>query len=342
MCRESPGGSCRKSKGPGTSFQVVEVKKPQDCIKTAETGKTDKPFCCYTEIRRMIMNTILYTAVTLIWGSTWLAISLQSGRAPALTSVFFRFVIASLVMLIVTVLRGELKRISRKDLFFTALQGLCLYSLNFLCFYNGVRFITGGMESLIFSIAILYNGALARIIYKESVPGGYFPALLAGLIGLVLILQKDLNLSGGEAWKGVLLCLTGTLLFSLGNMIGKRQQRAGLTVLTSNTYAMIWGTLLLSLLMIMTKTSFAIPLEMSYIAPLLYLAIPGSVITFTAYLTLVNRIGPQKASFITFMTPLIALSLSVIFEGEVLTPAIMAGALLILLGNRLLNSRKRV
>jgi drug/metabolite transporter (DMT)-like permease len=148
----------------------------------------------------MNMNTLLYGTVLAIWGSTWLAISYQSGEAPALTSVFFRFLLASAVMVLIAVVKGQLKRVAGRDLLFTFLQGLCLYSLNFICFYNGVKFISGGMESLIFSTAVLFNGAGASIFWKEPIPKGFVLSSAAGMSGLVLILMQDISLSGSESW----------------------------------------------------------------------------------------------------------------------------------------------
>lgn len=287
------------------------------------------------------MNILLYITVIAIWGSTWLAISVQSGTAPVLTSIFYRFLLAATVLVTITICRRSFKWLRGRDLLFTILQGLCLYSINFICIYNGVKYISGGMESLIFSMAVLFNFAGSKLFRKEPVPKRFKFSAVVGMMGLILILLQDLSLQTQDSWKGILLCLIGTLLFSLGNMIGKRQFHAGLSVMQTNCYAMIWGTVLVAMVMIFTKTTFTIPHQASFLFPLFYLAIPGSVIAFTAYLTLVNRIGPQKASFITIMTPLIALFLAVLFEGEPLSIIKVCGVLLILLGNWYININRR-
>ena len=71
----------------------------------------------------------------------------------------------------------------------------------------------------------------------------------------------------------------------------------------------------------------------TYISSLVYLSVFGSVIAFGAYLTLLGRIGAHKAGYAMVMFPVVALILSMLFEGLQLTPSIIAGTLLVLTGN---------
>ncbi|MBW6234151.1 EamA family transporter, partial [Pseudomonas aeruginosa] len=66
---------------------------------------------------------------------------------------------------------------------------------------------------------------------------------------------------------------------------------------------------------------------------LLYLALFGSVIAFGAYFTLVGRIGASKAAYSTLLFPLVALSISTVYEGYVWHSSAVIGLALILLGN---------
>ena len=70
-----------------------------------------------------------------------------------------------------------------------------------------------------------------------------------------------------------------------------------------------------------------------YIGSLLYLAIPGSVIGFTAYLTLVGRMGPERAAYCTVLFPVVALNISVFVEGYQWTAPALLGLALVMLGN---------
>ena len=71
----------------------------------------------------------------------------------------------------------------------------------------------------------------------------------------------------------------------------------------------------------------------TYVGAWLYLAIPGSVVGFTAYLTLVGRLGADRAAYCTVLFPIVALNVSALVEGYAWTPAALAGLALVAAGN---------
>ena len=59
----------------------------------------------------------------------------------------------------------------------------------------------------------------------------------------------------------------------------------------------------------------------------------GSILALGAYLSLVGRIGADKAAYATVLFPLVALAISSVYEGFEWTPTALIGVLLVLLGN---------
>ena len=70
-----------------------------------------------------------------------------------------------------------------------------------------------------------------------------------------------------------------------------------------------------------------------YVIAWLYLAIPGSVIGFTAYLTLVGRMDADRAAYCTVLFPVVALNVSAMVEGYHWTALALCGLVLVALGN---------
>ena len=68
---------------------------------------------------------------------------------------------------------------------------------------------------------------------------------------------------------------------------------------------------------------------------LLYLAIPGSVIGFTAYLLLVGRMGPDRAAYCTVLFPVVALTVSSVYEDYRWSAMALGGLALVIAGNLL-------
>jgi drug/metabolite transporter (DMT)-like permease len=279
-------------------------------------------------------NILLFASTVLIWGTTWIAITMQVGPVPVLVSVFYRFATAGIIMLVALALMGKLKRPAFKHQPFIVAQAFCLFSCNFICFYNASIYVHSGLVSVIFSLATIYNAINARIFFGERVKPRTFVAGAIGVAGLLLLFGPDiLGKFDANSWKGLGLAALGTLFFSLGNMVSRRNSAAGISPVTANAWGMGYGALFLLVLIAITGTPIVAPPDARYIGAMLYLAVFGSVIGFTTYLMAVSRIGSAKAAYMTVLFPVVALTLSTLFEGYQWTPLAMIGLTLTLLGN---------
>lgn len=281
------------------------------------------------------MNGLLYLLVVVIWGTTWIAIVMQQGVVSVTVSVFWRFLVAALAMVVVMGLLGRLRKITLHDHLWCLLQGCCVFGFNFVCFYHAASYISSGLESVIFSMAVLYNALNSMLFFRQRPHPKLLPAAALGIIGIVALFWHDLMATrmAPSLLLGIGLSALGTFGFSLGNMISTRHQRRGLEILSTNTYAMFYGALVMGGISLFNGDTFIPELSARYLGSLLYLAIFGSVIAFGAYFTLVGRIGASQAAYSTLLFPLVALTLSTLYEGYVWHANAVIGLLLILLGN---------
>ncbi|EMN3917576.1 DMT family transporter [Citrobacter farmeri] len=287
------------------------------------------------------MNALLYCLVVVIWGTTWIAIYLQQGPVAAPVSIFWRFAVATALMMVIMLLRGKLRTLSLRDHLFCLLQGSCVFCFNFWCFYTAAAWINTGLESVIFSMAVLFNAVNSFFFFGQKPPLRFYCAAALGLTGIVTLFWHDLMSSGfsGSLLLGIGLSALGTFGFSLGNMISLRHQKKGLEVMTTNSWAMLYGTLLIATIALVRGDNFTPQWTFSYLGALLYLAVFGSVIAFAAYFTLVGRIGPSNAAYSTLLFPLVALSFSTVYEGYSWQVNAVAGLVLILVGNLVMFAR---
>lgn len=287
------------------------------------------------------MNLFLYTITVLIWGTTWLAIYFQLGDIPVLVSVFYRFALATIMLLPMMFLLGKLGRVNRRDHLFILAQGACLFCFNFICFYNATRFINSGLVSVVFSLATIYNIINNRLFFKEAISRSSVIYASMGVCGLTLLFWQDFT---GDNWSinsvyGVGLAALGTAFFSLGNMISKRNSQQGIAPLTTNAWGMLYGSVILALIIFATHTPLTLPDNNRYLLALFYLSLFGSVIGFTTYMMLIARIGANRAAYATVMFPIIALLLSSIFETYQWHWTAVAGLMLTIAGNLAINGK---
>ncbi|MFC0228935.1 DMT family transporter [Serratia aquatilis] len=288
------------------------------------------------------MNTLLYLTVVLIWGTTWIAIALQQEGAVAIpVSISYRFLLSAVVMFLILLATRRLRKLGLQDHLFCMLQGCCVFGFNFYCFYHAAAFISSGLESVIFSMAVLFNTLNNMIFFRQRPSPNLLPAALLGLMGIVALFWQDLVATqlSPDLLKGIGLSALGTYGFSLGNMLSSRHQRRGLDILSTNTYAMSYGALLMAAIALAQGASFQIEFTSRYLSSLFYLAIFGSVIAFAAYFSLLGRIGAGAAAYSTLLFPLVALTISTLFEGYQWHLSAVFGLCLILLGNLVMFSQ---
>ncbi|MFT6288613.1 MAG: drug/metabolite transporter (DMT)-like permease [Alcanivorax sp.] len=137
------------------------------------------------------------------------------------------------------------------------------------------------------------------------------------------------------------MCLAGTLLASLGNIVASRNSARRLPVLTCNAWGMLYGAVTLYLAALLLGQPIAFDWRPSYLLSLAYLSIFGSVLAFWAYLSLVANIGVDRAAYTGLLFPVVALLISTAFEGYQWSAVAAAGLVLVLLGNGLVMRRAR-
>ena len=289
-------------------------------------------------------NILFYTITVLIWGSTWLGIKFQLGMVDPALSVSYRFALASLILFIWCFARRLPMKFTRGEHVFIAVQGVFLFAVNYLLFYLAELQITSGLAAVVFSTIVVMNLINGRLFLGTPIEIKVLVGGALGMAGLVLLFWPDMAATNfsGPVVVGMLLSFAATYLASLGNILSVRNQRHKLPVVQTNAFGMAYGSACMAIVVLASGTSITIDLAVPYLASLVYLALFGSVIAFGCYLSLVGRIGAGRAAYATLLFPVVALGLSTIWEGYTWTLPGICGIILILFGNYLAMTRKKV
>ena len=163
-----------------------------------------------------------------------------------------------------------------------------------------------------------------------------------GLTGTALIFRQELLVfsMNDETFRGLIYCAIAITLSSLGNITSAYNQKQKLPVVQTNAYGMLYGAGLMFLMAMVWGTPIKFDTSLPYLVSLLYLAVFGSIIAFGCYLTLIGRIGADKAAYAIVLIPVVALILSSLFEGFEITPYAFLGVVLIIGGNVLALRKK--
>jgi len=286
-------------------------------------------------------NVLLYVVTVLIWGSSWLAIKYQLGSVDPMVSVAYRFLLASGISWLYCRLSRRLMHFSLRDHAFMFLQGASLFALNYWLFYVSELTLTSGLAAVIFSTIVVMNLLNGAIFLKNRLEIRVIAGAFIGLLGIMLVFWPEVTdfESGSENLFAAALAVLATFLASIGNIASARNQRAGIPVVQANTFGMTYGALLMLGLSWATGREFTFELTLPYVSSLVFLSVFASIIAFWSYLTLLGRVGVERAAYATLIFPLVALGISTIFEGYQWTAYAGIGILLILAGNLLILKR---
>jgi drug/metabolite transporter (DMT)-like permease len=287
------------------------------------------------------MNFLFYTGVVLIWGTTWFAILFQLGEVDPLVSVIYRFTLASLILWVFCLSTRRNMRYPVRDHLFMALMGALLFALNYWLFYVAELYLTSGLVAVVFSTMVIFNILFGAVFIGSPIRPRVVLGAIMGLAGIGLVFRPELaafTLSD-KGLLGLLLSLGATVSASLGNITSARNQLVRIPVVQANAWGMSYGTFFMTTAALLTGKQFAFQVTFHYIASLCYLSLFGSVFAFGMYLTLIGRIGADRAAYTTLLFPIVALFLSVLFEGYRGSIAAAAGVVLILMGNFLVLTK---
>ena len=286
-------------------------------------------------------NALLYVVTVLIWGSSWLAIKYQLGSVDPMVSVAYRFLLASAISWLYCRFSGRLMRYSLRDHGFMFLQGASLFALNYWLFYLSELTLTSGLAAVIFSTIVVMNMMNGVLFLKNRLELRVVLGAGIGLFGIILVFWSEVTdfESGSENLFAVSLAVLATLLASLGNIASARNQRKGIPVVQANTFGMTYGALLMLVLSWATGREFTFEVTLPYVSSLVFLSVFASIVAFWTYLTLLGRVGVERAAYATLFFPLVALGFSTVFEDYQWTASAGIGILLILAGNLLILKR---
>lgn len=287
---------------------------------------------------------IAATAVcTLAWGTTWYAITHQLGVVDPVVSITYRFALAAALLVAWCALRGETLKLSRAQHAAAFGIGLFTFAIDYAFVYWAEERVTSAVVAVVFAAMAFVNLILFRLAFSQRASMLAWIAAGFGVIGVALLSWEEIASAqmSARAWTGIGLTLAGVLAAAIGNVYARRVELAGAGVAASTAWAMTYGAGLLALFALFTGKTWAFEFTWPYVLSLLHLAVVGSVIAFLLYYGLARRRGYALASYISALTPPVAMTVSALFEGKSWGALALGGVALVLFGQVLLMRARK-
>ncbi len=272
---------------------------------------------------------LAFAAIYLIWGSTYLAIRYAVETIPPLVAAGIRHSIAGSILLAWAWWRGF--RPTRQQW----AAGFALGALFFLIGHGSLhwaeQYVGSGLAALLIATEPMFILVLGWMMGQQKISPVSALGLGLGVVGVAMLTGAELTTKGSSLW-GLLAVLLGSLAWSLGVVVSPRLKLPS-DALGRTALPTLCGALMLLIAAAITgefrQTHWA-TISLRSVFGLGYLIIFGSVVAFTAYIWLLQRVPPALVATHTYANPVIAVLLGWFLAHEPLTMRVVLASVAIL------------
>ncbi len=274
----------------------------------------------------------LLASVALIWGSSFLLIAIGLDALAPETITLLR--VASGAAILAAWGRRDVA-IDPLDRPRVVALSVLWVALPFTLFPIAQQHINSALTGLLNGATPIFVGIVATVFVKQAPRGRLLLGLAVGFLGVVLISVPSL-FEGSSEFVGVALVLLATVCYGVAiNVAAPLQARYGSVALMGRVLvlATIWVTPLG--LWGLRSSSF----EIGPVVAVLVLGVVGTGIAFGLMASLVGRVGSTRASIATYLIPVVALGLGVVFRDDDVAALSLVGVAFVLVGAALASRR---
>ena len=276
---------------------------------------------------------LLFAAIGLIWGSSFLLIKIG---LEAFHPGFITWARVGLGALALAAMPASRRPIEMEDRRRIIQLGVLWVAIPFTLFPLAQEHINSAVTGLLNGATPLFAGLIGALWFNRAPRGPQRWGIATGFVGIALI-SVGSSAEGGTAFVGVLLVLVATVCYGFAtNMAGSIQQRYGSVPVMARMLAV--GSILTAPFGIygLTRSEFALGSAVA----VTILGVVGAGVAFALMATLVGRVGGPRATFITYLIPVVSLVLGAVFLAETVTVAALVGVVLILAGAGMASRRE--
>lgn len=262
-------------------------------------------------------------SVYLVWGTTYYALKVGVQGAPPYFLVGTRFVVAGGLVMFWLKLRGQPLPTLRQWRG-SAILGFLMLAIGLSNVTIAEKTVSSGAAVALISFMPLVMAVWSGLLEKWPKPSAWFAIGLGTLGTLVMVTGADLRASP----SGTALILIGTVTWSLGTVLSRRMDvPSGAMGFAAE---MLTGGAIALVMSLLFREHWALPQSAPVWWAWAYLVVFGSLIAFSAYRILVERVSPTLASTYAYVNPPVALLVGWLLGNERFSLNVLVGLPIVL------------
>jgi drug/metabolite transporter (DMT)-like permease len=275
---------------------------------------------------------VIGAVTVLIFGINWPIMARGDEAMAPLWLASFRLVGAAALVFAIVAARGSLSRVSRQDVPVLLSVGLIRVGLVNALVFSALRFVPPGRASVVAYTASLWTLPIAAVFLGEKLTPRRVGGVVAGCIGLGLLLEPwALDWSDTGVIIGLGMLLTGAVAMA-STTVHIRGHRWHATPFELMPWQLVLGAVPTVAVALALEGPPEVQWSTSVVAIILFQVVFASGVAMWGELTICRSLPAISANLFLMAIPAVGLGASVLWTGESLTPAALAGFALILGG----------
>lgn len=281
-----------------------------------------------------------FALICLIWGSTWLVIRIGLNSLTPIISAGIRFLLASLIIFAVIKIKKIKLQTDPLSLKLYVFLGFFAFTFPYGLVYWAEQYIPSGLTSILFAIMPFSIILFTHLMIKNNViTPNQIIGVVIGFVGVVIIFSDSLRIEFSLYFFGMLAALFSALIQAFVAVVIKKYGK-DLHPLSMNFLPLLMGGLIMIPAGLIFEDKSNWKFDFIAISSIIYLALFGTVVTFTIYYWLIKKMNIVILSLNAFITPVVAVILGWIVLNEKLSLQVLIGSLLVFIGILFANLRQ--
>jgi drug/metabolite transporter (DMT)-like permease len=286
------------------------------------------------------LDWLIFLALGFFWGSSYLFIKIgvDNGLQP-FTLIMFRLLIGFVLLAsVVAIAREPLPREPRTygHLF---VMGVINIAIPFSLITYAEQTVDSSLAAVINGAVPLFVIVIAALFLKgETVTLNRVAGLIVGFIGVAVLVGLDFTDLGSANTLGELALIGATVSYAVGNVYAKAHVH-GLRPMIPAVFQVFFGLLVTGALAFLTEHPLAVVPAPEALLAVVWLGLLGSGLAYLSYFRILQHWGATRTSMVAYLLPVVGIGLGALVLHEAVTISTLIGAVLVIGGIALVNSR---
>ncbi len=275
-----------------------------------------------------------FAFLSLLWGTTWLAIKFSLQGFPPFFGACLRFGLATFILYLYMKWKKIPIKVTKREFWLLLLTAFLIYFIDYGFIYWGEQYLNAGVTAIFFATFPLFTAIFANFLFKsEGFSWNKLSGLLLGFFGIFIVFYDQLVRT--QFNNKILMASIAIIISAASGALSTvmiKKFLSHMNTFTLTIFQLIWGTLFLGIYSTLGEDLSQVSFTFKAVTAVVYLGILGSAVAFVVFYKLLQHMGAITLSLIIYITPLVAVFVDYLFFGEFLSLRALIGTCTIFTG----------